>query len=179
MENFALALSRFRRNKFDNCITLCDVILQVHPNDLAVQLLKTHAIRKKNYIDDLELDDETLGEILLEDNKLSNAPRPGTSIQRVSTTKNVSPLVRPVTSSGRPLSGVIRPASSQRQGTASQNRLQTAINNRIGTSRATTSGGRHLRLATASLQSLNSSPSLDMNNIIPKSIVKKRSLAKV
>ena len=53
MENFALALSRFRRNKYDQCIVLCDEILKQHPNDLAVQLLKTHAIRKKNYIDDV------------------------------------------------------------------------------------------------------------------------------
>ena len=177
MENFALALSRFRRNKYDQCIVLCDEILKQHPNDLAVQLLKTHAIRKKNYIDDLELDEESFGEILLEDNKLSNAPRPGTSIQRTGTSKNISPLVRPVTSSGRPLSGVVRPASSQRQGTAS-NRLQTAMNSRVGTSRATTSGGRHLRIATATLQRLNSSPSLNMNDIVPKSVVKKKSLAK-
>jgi hypothetical protein len=180
MENYALALSRFRRNRLDDCIILCDSILKAHPNDLAVQVLKTHAIRRKNYLDDLELDDEGFGEILLDDNKLSNAPRPGTSVQRIGTSKNISPLVRPVTSSGRPLSGVVRPGSSQqRLGTSNQNRLQTAMNNRVGTSRATTSGGRYLRIATSSLQSLNSSMTLDLNSIEPKKLVKDKSKAKV
>jgi tetratricopeptide repeat protein 8 len=179
MENYALALSRFRRNRLDDCIVLCDSILKAHPNDLAVQILKTHAIRRKNYLDDLELDDEGFGEILLDDNKISNAPRPGTSVQRLGTQKNISQLVRPMSSSGRPLSGVVRPGSQQRIGTSNQNRLQTAMNNRVGTSRATTSGGRYLRIATASLQSLNSSMQLDLNSIEPKKLIRDKSKAKV
>ena len=89
-------------------------------------------------------------------------------------------MVRPSSSSGRPLSGVVRPATG-RSGTASnENRLKTASKiNRVGTARATTSGGRHIRIATASLQSLNSSPSLDINDLNPKNVVKKKSLAKV
>jgi len=91
-----------------------------------------------------------------------------------------NPMVRPSSSSGRPLSGVVRPASA-RSGTASnENRMKTANKmNRAGTGRAMTSGGRHIRLATASLQSLNSSPSLNINDINPKNVVKKKSLAKV
>ena len=48
MEKFSLAMSRFNRNKFDGCIILCDELLKQNPKDLAVQLLKTHAIRRKN-----------------------------------------------------------------------------------------------------------------------------------
>lgn len=33
MEKFALAVSRFRRYKFDECIILCDEILKSNPND--------------------------------------------------------------------------------------------------------------------------------------------------
>lgn len=117
--------------------------------------------------------------MLLEDNKLSNAPKPGTSYQRTNTAnKNSGPMMRPMSSVGRPLSGVVRPNSvSNRQGTTS-NRLLTG-SNRIGTSRGYTSQGRQLRLATASLQSLNSSITLNINDINPKTIVTKKSLAKV
>jgi tetratricopeptide repeat protein 8 len=113
---------------------------------------------------------------MLDDHKISNAPRPGTSLQRAGTSgKGTSPLVRPQSSSGRPLSGVVRPGTqNQRQGTS---RLQTS-SNRINTSRVTTTGGRQVRIATATLQSLNSSLSLNVNDIIPKNIVKKKSLAK-
>lgn len=119
---------------------------------------------------------------MLDEHSITNHSRPGTSIQRMGTSsgKPNNPLIRPSSSSGRPLSGVVRPASG-RKGTASnENRLSTANkSNRIGTSRLTTSGGRHIRLATASLQSLNSAPSLDINDINPKTVVKKKSLSKV
>ena len=73
----------------------------------------------------------------------------------------------------------MRPNS--RVGTQSDNsRLSTVSKgNRLGTTRATTSGGRNLRLATASLNSLNSSTNLDINDIKVKNIIKNKSLAKV
>ena len=121
--------------------------------------------------------------MLLDENRISNAARPGTSLMRPGTSQKggPSPLVRPVSSSGRAVTGVVRPQSSQRQGTQSnQSRLQTASKGqRLGTTRATTSGGRYMRIATASLQSLNSTMSLNVNDINSKEIVKKQSLAKV
>jgi len=147
-----------------------------------VQLLKTHAIRKKQYIDDIDYDEEAISGMLLDDHAISSVARPGTSIQRIGTSagKASNQMIRPSSSAGRPLSGVVRPASS-RAGTASnENRLKTANKiNRAGTGRAMTSGGRQIRLATASLQSLNSSPSLNINDINAKNVVKKKSLAKV
>ena len=59
MEKFTLALSRFNRNKYDQCIILCDEILKENPADFSVQVLKTHAIRRKNYVDHLECDEES------------------------------------------------------------------------------------------------------------------------
>jgi len=145
-------------------------------------LLKTHAIRKKQYIDDIDYDEEAISGILLDEHAISSVARPGTSIQRVGTSsgKANNPMVRPSSSAGRPMSGVVRPATG-RTGTASnESRMKTANKmNRAGTGRAMTSGGRHIRLATASLQSLNSSPSLNINDINPKNVVKKKSLAKV
>ncbi len=177
MEKFSLAMSRFNRNKFDGCIILCDELLKQNPNDLATQLLKTHAIRRKNYVDHLECDEETLGEQILDDHQIQTAARPGTSLRATSSNKGPNPMVRPITSSGRPLSGVVRPGTVQRQGTTSGNIIRTQTG-RAGTSRATTSGGRYLRIATASLQSLNSNFSLDSKDINPKTIVLKKSLAK-
>jgi hypothetical protein len=47
MEKFALALSRFRRNKLDNCIILCDELLKSNPNDLVNNsLIKGSSITK-------------------------------------------------------------------------------------------------------------------------------------
>ena len=179
MKKFALAMSRFNRNKYDGCIVLCDELLQQTPNDLAVQLLKTHAIRKKNYVDHLECDEETLGEMILDDNSIAKIARPGTSLRGNTSSSSLgpNPMVRPVSSSGRPLSGVVRPGTVQRQGTSSGNIIRTQTG-RAGTSRATTAGGRYLRIATASLQSLNSSVSLDTKDINPKTIIKKKSLAR-
>lgn len=177
MEKFALAMSRFKRNKYDACIMLCDEMLKINQADLAVQVLKTHAIRRKNYIDDLEIDDEGLGDKLLDEHKISNQARPGTSVQRPGTRGN-NQAVRPMSSTGRPISGVIRPNSrAQNQGDASKN--LSSINRGTTTNRAMTSGGRNVRMATASLQSINSSSTLNISDINAKSIIKKKSLSKV
>jgi len=120
--------------------------------------------------------------MLLDENKISSACRPGTSLLKPGTSSKGgnSALVRPVSSSGRPVTGVVRPASRGVGNQSNQSRLQTASKGqRLGTTRATTSGGRYMRIATASLQSLNSSLSLNVNDINSKEIVKKQSLAKV
>lgn len=168
MEKFNLAISRFYRKKYDECITICDLILKDSPTDLSTQLLKTHCIRRKNYIDHLEADENTLGELLLDDHSISTLARPGTSLRI-----NTSQQSRPITSSGRPMTGVVRPGTMSRVGTSSGSIV------RAGTGmRATTSGGRYLRVATASLQSINSNFSLDTKDINPKTIVKKKSVSK-
>ena len=170
MEKFNLAISRFNRGKFDGCIQLCDLILKLNPNDLSTQLLKTHAIRRKNYIDHLESDEQTLGELILDDHSISSVPRPGTSLRQTGTSRAQNPMIRPISSTGRPVTGVVRPGSVARVGTASGQVLR-GTTARAGTSRATTSGGRYLRIATASLQSLNSNFSLDTKDINPKTII--------
>ena len=50
--------------------------------------------------------------------------------------------------------------------------------NRPGTTRAMTSGGRFLRLGTASLLAFNSENFLDSSKLQPKKLVQKKSLAK-
>jgi len=64
----------------------------------------------------------------------------------------ISPLVRPVSNTGRPISGYSRPGTN-RPVTGSKGALQNALSgNRPTTSaRPVTSGGRYLRLGTASM----------------------------
>ena len=50
---------------------------------------ETKALTKKAYIDDLEIDEEGVADILMDDNAINKAPRPGTS------------FLRPLSSSGR------------------------------------------------------------------------------
>ena len=83
MEKFNLAISRFYRRKYDECIKICDSILSQNPNDLSSQLLKTHCIRRKNYIDHLESDESSIGDMILDDHSISTLPRPGTSFKNV------------------------------------------------------------------------------------------------
>ena len=173
MEKFNLAISRFYRKKYDDCIKLCDEVLKQVPNDLSAQLLKTHCIRRKNYVDHLESDESSIGDLILDDHSISTLPRPGTSLRAVGTSGGSN---RPITSSGRPMTGVVRPGTISKVGTSTGNLVRVGTGMSI--SRATTSGGRYLRAATASLQSINSSLTLDTKDINPKTIIRKKSLSK-
>ena len=174
MEKFNLAISRFYRKKYDDCIKICDDILSESPNDLSSQLLKTHCIRRKNYVDHLESDESSIGDLILDDHSISTLARPGTSLKAVG--NNINGGNRPITSSGRPMTGVVRPGTISRVGTSSGNIVRAGTGMNIA--RATTSGGRYLRAATASLQSINSSLTLDTKSINPKTIIRKKSLSK-
>ena len=71
------AMSKLRRGKYDECIVLCDEILATNPADQAAWLTKFRAIIKQNYIDDIELDEESVAEILMDENAVASAPRCG------------------------------------------------------------------------------------------------------
>eukprot|EP00343_Euplotes_focardii_P012078 CAMPEP_0205834588 /NCGR_PEP_ID=MMETSP0206-20130828/50864_1 /ASSEMBLY_ACC=CAM_ASM_000279 /TAXON_ID=36767 /ORGANISM="Euplotes focardii, Strain TN1" /LENGTH=177 /DNA_ID=CAMNT_0053141653 /DNA_START=112 /DNA_END=646 /DNA_ORIENTATION=+ len=108
----------------------------------------------KNYIDDLEIDEEGVADLLMDDNAMATAPRPGTSFSRPGSSSNggVSQNMRPMSNSGRPISGYMRPGSSRMKTGSSRGQLTTAMKaNRPGTVRPVTSGGRQLRLGTASM----------------------------
>lgn len=174
MESFTLANSKFKRNKYDECIKICDILLKENSSDLAVQLLKTQAISKKSYIDDLEIDDVGLGGKLLDEYQINESARPGTSFQRPGSKSGIQ-AIKPMSSSGRPISGVVRNKTNQKSESRSDIlRQNTGSNNRL-----MTSGGRNIRIATATLQSINSSMTLDVNNINVKNLIKKKALAKV
>ena len=79
MDDFIVAMSRYRRRKFNECILLCDKMLKKQAKDQAAWMLKCKALTKLQYIDDLEIDEEGVGDILLDENRTANLARPGTS----------------------------------------------------------------------------------------------------
>lgn len=65
---------------------------------------------KNAYIDDLEMEDEGVADILMDENSMATAPRPGTSIHspfQGNQPGGISQMVRPMSNSGRPLSGAV------------------------------------------------------------------------
>lgn len=82
MDPFFLAQSKYNRQKWDECIDICTTLLDKNAKDEAAWLLKCRALTKKSYIDDLEIDEEGVADILMDDNAINKAPRPGTSFSR-------------------------------------------------------------------------------------------------
>lgn len=124
-------------------------------------MTKCRAVIKQNYLDDIELDEEGVAEMLMDENAMASLPRPGTSLSTPQTANKGSsgsfdPAIRPVSQSGRPTSGFVRPSSS-RPTTGSSTDIRTALQSsqRRGStaSRPMTTLGREVRLGTASLNS--------------------------
>lgn len=114
------------------------------------------------YIDDLEADEEGIAEMMMEDNAIAQVARPGTSLKTASMEKNqsVNQSVRPVTQSGRLLTGVVRPGTQGRIGTM-ENMLKTPRTARTARP-MTSSSGRFVRLGTASMLSQQDGPFINL-----------------
>merc|ERR1719486_569463 len=102
MDPLWLAQSKLRRRRFDDCIAICTDILVKNPYDKAAWFIKTRAITENDFIDDCEMEEETLGDLMVNEEAMASLPRPGTSLNA------------PSTASGRPASGLamgMRPMS--------------------------------------------------------------------
>lgn len=72
-------------------------------------------LTEQMYVDDLEADEDGIAESVMDENSISQIARPGTSLRtslnsshQVSTPGS-NQSIRPVTQSGRPITGVLRP----------------------------------------------------------------------
>jgi tetratricopeptide repeat protein 8 len=146
-----LALSRLRRRRFTSCISVCTSILSTSPYDKAVWSLKSQALSLEAYTDETEMEEEGVGEILLDDNAVATLPRPGTSLSapRVNTS---SMGIRPLSSSGRPSTGFSRPGSSSIRPMSGMTVDAAFKGPKPGTARPMTTLGREVRLGTASME---------------------------
>merc|ERR1719482_2699140 len=128
---FFLALSRFRRRKWDDCIDICTDLLDKNSRDQAAWFLKCRALTCKQWIDDIEIDEEGIADILMDENAVAQAPRPGTSLSRPLTKseQNGAPsqVVRPVSASGRPVTGFARPNTNRPTSSAAGRDITTAM----------------------------------------------------
>ncbi|EJW71073.1 hypothetical protein WUBG_18019 [Wuchereria bancrofti] len=99
------------------------------------------------YVDELENDERGIAEIFLDDTVLASKARPGTSLSRPITSGQMSrQAIRPTSSNGRPISGVLRPETHFRPGTMEQI-LRTSRTSRT-THATSSSSARFTRLGT-------------------------------
>lgn len=62
IDSFYKAISLFRRKKFDDCINVCNDLLQKNPNQKGPWELKMRAMIQRVYVDDIEADDGVPGD---------------------------------------------------------------------------------------------------------------------
>jgi tetratricopeptide repeat protein 8 len=164
MDPLWLARSKLRRGHLDETLEICDSLLLENPADSAAWFTKCKGVIKQNFIDDIELDEVSFAELLLDENAVASMPRPGTSLNASGGAEGKSSGaydqgVRPVSSSGRPLTGFTRPGSSRpMSGATGDMRSALESSRRVGTAsggggRPMTTLGREIRLGTASLTS--------------------------
>ncbi len=144
-----------------DAIQKCTDLLKHNPYDQAVWYLKARAIAASAYVDELDFEDESAADALLDDNATAAMPRPGTSLSRPVGTAAAggggAPLagLRPVSASGRPITGFARPGTGSarvdpRQGLAGA-LAGSAKPGGAASSRPLTALGRLVRLGTASM----------------------------
>ena len=110
-----LAMKALDRREFDECLGYCNAVLEKNPYDQQVWYVKTRCLTLKMWVDDTELEEEGVAEVLMDENATAAMPRPGTSLRRPGTrTQTGMPNqgIRPTTSSGRPMTGFLRPGTS-------------------------------------------------------------------
>lgn len=179
MEPLLQAWSCFRRRKFQRCAQLCGEVLETAPYDQAAWSLKTRALTEMVYVDEVDVDQEGIAEMMLDENAIAQVARPGTSLKLPVTGQvgGPSPAVRPVTQSGRPVTGFVRPSTqSSRPGTMEQ-AIRTPRTSH--TARPVTSAsGRYVRLGTASMLTNPEGPFINISRLNLAKYAQKPNLAK-
>lgn len=146
--------------------------------------MRCKAVTRQNYLDDIELDEESIADIVMDENAVASMPRflclfvfelykyvfrPGTSLNTPQVsgrgTTGFDQGVRPVSQSGRPVTGFSRPSSSRPMSGSTNVRDALQSSRRSGTARPMTTLGREMRLGTASLSSNSAGPMVDVERL--------------
>jgi tetratricopeptide repeat protein 8 len=69
------AMSYLRRGKLEKCIDVCNELLTETPGDQACWLVRCKAVTRQNYLDDIELDEESIADIVMDENAVASMPR--------------------------------------------------------------------------------------------------------
>lgn len=79
MSDFVIAMSRFKRHKYKECLELVDQMLEENNRDKAAFQLKLNCLIMQNKDEELDLDEQPLAELLLDEKSKQTVVRPGTS----------------------------------------------------------------------------------------------------
>ncbi|CAF0851773.1 unnamed protein product [Adineta ricciae] len=176
------AISYYRRRKFEQCVEVTTDLLDKNSNDQVAWLLKMRALTEQLYVDETEVADDGLAD-MLDENAFHQAPMPGTSMRQPTANANAgmngpSPAMRPVTMSGRPITGMLRLNTQSTQGGKSmENALKTART--AATARpVTTATGRFVRLGTASMLSTPDGPFIQVGRLNLSKYAQKQEIAR-
>lgn len=112
------------------------------------------ALTEQLYVDETETEDVSLAETL-DDNVLHQAPKPGTSMRPSAATSNAgitgpSPAVRPMTTSGRPITGMVRLNTQSIPVRKSMEKVLKTARTVTAARPVSASTGRFVRLGTVS-----------------------------
>eukprot|EP00758_Cryptobia_borreli_P001745 Tbor_TRINITY_DN2498_c0_g1::TRINITY_DN2498_c0_g1_i1::g.2664::m.2664/K16781/TTC8, BBS8; tetratricopeptide repeat protein 8 len=170
------ALSLLRRRKIDPCIGQTSANLEKNAYDLQSWYIKTKALTIRSWVDDIDIEEDGVGEMLLDEGSMAAAPPPGTSLNRGGTSTGGMK-----SSSGmglRPQSGFARPGSRAR-GVSRVGDVEAAFRgNRPGTTRPVTTSGRFVRLGTASIASEIGGPFINLSRMDFKKYAERPALGK-
>ncbi|XP_074595169.1 tetratricopeptide repeat protein 8 [Brevipalpus obovatus] len=182
MDPLFKALSLHRNKNFEECIEVCNQALE-KSLDQAFWMLKMRCLTNQIYVDDVEADEEGISEMLLDDNAIQTSARPGTSLrtgdrnQTASKSPSSSQMNRPLTQSGRPLSGILRPGTQGGRMNTIESALKTPRTAKSSRP-MTSSSGRQIRIGTASMVSQSDGPFLNMSRLNISKYAGKQIIAK-
>ncbi|ROI37401.1 Tetratricopeptide repeat protein 8 [Anabarilius grahami] len=179
MDPLFLAWSCGRRRKFQRCSDICSKLLSESPYDQAAWSLKTRALTEMVYIDEVEVDQEGIAEMMLDESSIAQVARPGTSLRLLGTSQGgaPTPAVRPMTQSGRPITGFVRPSTLSGRPETMEQAIRTPRT--ASTARPVTSAsGRFVRLGTASMLTNPEGPFINLSRLNLAKYAKRPNLSK-
>ena len=143
------------------------------------------ALTLKDMVDDTDMEEEGIADLLMDENAISQQPRPGTSLHQVNAEQRQAAAgagLRPMAGKNRPLTGFVRPATSASAAAGgSHASVESAFaSHRAGTSRPVSVAGRYVRLGTQSMLSGSTDGRfIQADRLDLKKYVRRPALAKV
>ncbi|XP_077036716.1 tetratricopeptide repeat protein 8 isoform X3 [Agelaius phoeniceus] len=189
LEPLFQAWSYFRRRKFRECADVCSQLLErpLGEQELdseytvfqAAWNLKTRALTEMVYVDEIDMDQEGLAEIILDENAIAQVARPGTSLKLPGTGQGggPSPAVRPVTQSGRPITGFVRPSTQSGRPSTMEQAIRTP-RTALTARPITSASGGYVRPGTASMITNPDGPFINLSRLNLTKYAQKPKLAK-
>ncbi|XP_039507018.1 tetratricopeptide repeat protein 8 isoform X1 [Pimephales promelas] len=179
MDPLFLAWSCCRRRQLQRSADICSKILSESPFDQAAWSLKTRALTEMVFVDEVEVDQEGIAEMMLDESSIAQVARPGTSLRLLGTSQGgaPTPAVRPMTQSGRPITGFVRPSTLTGRPETMEQAIRTP---RTASSArpATSASGRLVRLGTASMLTHPDGPFINLSRINLAKYAKRPNMAK-